>query len=187
MTPLVIKRCERVAPFESSESIRGVRARSMERDMARHANAWSEGEPVELRRGDLVQARLSPGPGQAVESETFTGSGGHARPNGRQVGYLHTAEVASLLGVSPNILREWERRYAFPRPRRLPGGGLLFAEVEIAALQDALRDSMSVCGALARARAQVDARASPSVPSRSADDRRDGSGSSNRSANHSRS
>ena len=129
--------------------------------MARHANAWSEGEPVgELRRGDLDQARLSPDPGQAVESEPFTG-GGHARLNGSQVGYLQTAEVASLLGVSPNMLCEWERRYAFPRPRRLPGEGLLFAEVEIAALQDALRDSMSVRGAVARARAQVDAGGSP--------------------------
>lgn len=77
------------------------------------------------------------------------------------MGYLRTAEVASLLGVSPNMLREWERRYAFPRPRRLPSEGLLFADVEIAALQDALRDSMSVSGAVARARRQVDARDPP--------------------------
>jgi hypothetical protein len=134
----------------------------MEKDMARHANAWSGGEPVgEFRRGELDQARLCPDLGQAVDSEPFTGGGGHARLNGSRVGYLGTAEVASLLGVSPNMLREWERRYAFPRPRRSPGEGLLFAEVEIAALRDALRDSMSVCGAVARARAQVDARRSP--------------------------
>jgi hypothetical protein len=130
--------------------------------MARHANAWSRGEPVgELRRGELDQARLTPDLGQPVESEPFTGGGGHARLKGSQVGYLRTAEVASLLGVSPNMLREWERRYAFPRPRRSPGDGLLFVEVEIAALRDALRDSMSVCGAVARARAQVAARGSP--------------------------
>jgi hypothetical protein len=43
----------------------------------------------------------------------------------------------------------------------LPGEGLLFADVEIAALQAALRDSMSVSGAVARARRQVDARESP--------------------------
>jgi hypothetical protein len=159
----------------------------MERDMARHANASSRREPVELRRGDLDQARLSPDPGQAVESEPFTGGGGHARLYGRHAGYLQTAEVASLLGVSPNMLRAWERRYAFPRPRRLPGEGLLYAEVEIAALQDALRDSMSVCGAVARARAQVAPRGSPSVPSRPADGQRDRSGSSNRSSNRSRS
>jgi predicted DNA-binding transcriptional regulator AlpA len=125
--------------------------------MARHANARSGGEPVgELRRRELDQARLSPDLGQAVESDPFAGGGGHARLNGSQVGYLRTAEVASLLGVSPNMLREWERRYAFPRPRRSPGKARLFAEVEIAALRDALRDSMSVCGAVARARAQVD-------------------------------
>jgi hypothetical protein len=130
--------------------------------MARHGNAWSGGEPVgELRRGDLHQARLSTEFGPAVESDPFTRGGGHGRPNGSQVGYLRTAEVASLLGVSPNMLREWERRYAFPRPRRAAGEGLLFAEVEIAALQDALRDSMSVFGAVARARRQVDARDSP--------------------------
>ena len=129
--------------------------------MARHANLWSRGERVGvLRRGDLDQARLSPDLGQAVESEPMTG-GGHARLNGSQVGYLRAAAVASLLGVSPNTLREWERRYAFPRPRRLPGEGLLFADVEIAALQAALRDSMSVSGAVARARRQVDARKLP--------------------------
>jgi predicted DNA-binding transcriptional regulator AlpA len=98
--------------------------------MARHADAWSGG------------------------------GGGHARLNGRQVTYLRTAEVASRLGVSSTMLREWERRYAFPRPRHLPDEGLLFADVEIAALQDALRDSMSVSGAVARARRQVDARKS---------------------------
>jgi hypothetical protein len=59
------------------------------------------------------------------------------------------------------MLREWEHRYAFPRPRRLPSEGLLFADFEIAALQDALRDSMSVSGAVARARRQVDARDPP--------------------------
>src|SRR3984885_8466794 len=126
----------------------------MEKDMARHPYPWWGGGPAgEFRRGELDQARLCPDLGQAVDSEPFTGGGGHARLNGSRVGYLGTAEVASLLSVSPNMLREWERRYAFPRPRRSPGEGLLFAEVEIAALRDALRDSMSVCGAVAPARA----------------------------------
>jgi predicted DNA-binding transcriptional regulator AlpA len=125
--------------------------------MARHADAWSGGKTHwRASRGDLDEARLSRDLGQAVDSEPFSGGGGHARLNGSQVRYLRTAEVASLLGVNSSMLREWERRYAFPRPRHLPDDSLLFADVEIAALEDALRDSMSVSGAMARARRQVD-------------------------------
>ena len=119
-----------------------------------------EVNPLFASRGDLDQARLGRDLGQAGDSEPFTG-GGRTRLNGSQVGYLRTAEVTSLLGVSSNMLRAWERRYAFPRPRHFPDEGLLFADVEIAALQDALRDSMSVSAAVARARRQVDARESP--------------------------
>jgi predicted DNA-binding transcriptional regulator AlpA len=72
-----------------------------------------------------------------------------------------TAEAARLLGVSPSMLREWEQQYAFPRPRRMPGERLLFADVEIAALQDALRDGLSVSSAVMRARRQVDERDAP--------------------------
>ena len=35
---------------------------------------------------------------------------------------IRTNAAAAMLGVSPNTLRSWERRFGFPQPRRTPGG-----------------------------------------------------------------
>ena len=53
--------------------------------------------------------------------------------------YLKTTEAATLLNVSPNTLRAWERRFGFPRPRRSPGGHRSYAHGEVAALREALQ------------------------------------------------
>lgn len=66
--------------------------------------------------------------------------------------FLKTSEAAALLNVSPNTLRSWERRFAFPMPRRSPGGHRLYTHGEIAALHDALQDGLSVSSAMSRAR-----------------------------------
>lgn len=42
--------------------------------------------------------------------------------------------VASLLGVTPNLLRAWERRYAFTRPARQTGRQRLYSERDLALL-----------------------------------------------------
>ena len=65
---------------------------------------------------------------------------------------LKTSEAATLLNVSPNTLRAWERRFGYPRPQRSPGKHRLYTHGEIAALRDALHDGLSISSAVSRAR-----------------------------------
>jgi DNA-binding transcriptional MerR regulator len=65
--------------------------------------------------------------------------------------YLKTSEAATLLNVSPNTLRAWERRFGFPKPARSQGKHRLFTHGEIAALRDALADGLSISSAVSRA------------------------------------
>jgi MerR family transcriptional regulator, light-induced transcriptional regulator len=57
-----------------------------------------------------------------------------------------------MLGVSPNTLRSWERRYGFPRPRRSPGGHRQYALHEIESLRATLAETHNVSSAIALAR-----------------------------------
>ncbi len=57
-----------------------------------------------------------------------------------------------MLRVSPNTLRSWERRYAFPRPIRTPGGHRQYALAEIEALRLSLAETRNVSSAVALAR-----------------------------------
>jgi DNA-binding transcriptional MerR regulator len=57
-----------------------------------------------------------------------------------------------MLGVSPNTLRSWERRYEFPSPHRSPGGHRLYALAEIEALRTALAEAPNISSAIALAR-----------------------------------
>jgi DNA-binding transcriptional MerR regulator len=66
--------------------------------------------------------------------------------------YLKTSEAASLLNVSPNTLRAWERRFDFPKPARSQGKHRLFTHGEVAALRDALQEGLSISSAVSRAR-----------------------------------
>ena len=66
--------------------------------------------------------------------------------------YLKTSEAATLLNVSPNTLRAWERRFGFPKPQRSPGMHRLFTHGEVAALRDALQEGLSISSAVSRAR-----------------------------------
>jgi len=66
--------------------------------------------------------------------------------------HLKTSEAAAVLGVSPNTLRAWERRFGFPQPQRSPGHHRMFTHGEIAALRDALQDGLSISSAVSRAR-----------------------------------
>ncbi|MDX6650745.1 MAG: MerR family transcriptional regulator, light-induced transcriptional regulator [Solirubrobacteraceae bacterium] len=70
----------------------------------------------------------------------------------RSVRYLKTSEAASLLNVSPNTLRAWERRFGYPKPQRSPGKHRLYTHGEIAALKDALQEGLSISSAVSRAR-----------------------------------
>ena len=57
-----------------------------------------------------------------------------------------------MLGVSPNTLRSWERRYSFPRPRRSPGGHRQYELSEIESLRVTLAETHNVSSAVALAR-----------------------------------
>jgi DNA-binding transcriptional MerR regulator len=57
-----------------------------------------------------------------------------------------------MLGVSPNTLRSWERRYGFPCPRRSAGGHRQYALTDVEALRAALAQTHNVSSAIAIAR-----------------------------------
>lgn len=55
--------------------------------------------------------------------------------------------VASLLGVTPNVLRAWERRYQFTTPARQTGGQRLYSDQDVALLArvvELTREGLSV-------------------------------------------
>lgn len=53
-----------------------------------------------------------------------------------------------MLGVSPNTLRSWERRYGFPRPHRSQGGHRQYALAEIESLRLTLAETHNVSSAV---------------------------------------
>jgi DNA-binding transcriptional MerR regulator len=57
-----------------------------------------------------------------------------------------------MLGVSPNTLRSWERRYNFPQPLRSPGGHRQYSLTEIEALRFTLAETHNVSSAISLAR-----------------------------------
>lgn len=65
---------------------------------------------------------------------------------------IRTNAAAVMLGVSPNTLRSWERRYGFPGPRRSPGGHRQYALTEIESLRATLAETHNVSSAIALAR-----------------------------------
>lgn len=65
---------------------------------------------------------------------------------------IRTNAAAVMLGVSPNTLRSWERRYEFPCPRRTPGGHRQYALGEIESLRATLAETHNVSSAIALAR-----------------------------------
>lgn len=65
---------------------------------------------------------------------------------------LKTSEAASLLNVSPNTVRAWERRFGYPKPGRSPGKHRLYNYAEVVALRDALEEGLSISSAVSVAR-----------------------------------
>jgi len=47
----------------------------------------------------------------------------------------NTAAVEQQTGLRPATFRAWERRYGFPKPRRLPGNQRLYSDQDIAAIR----------------------------------------------------
>jgi MerR family transcriptional regulator, light-induced transcriptional regulator len=61
-----------------------------------------------------------------------------------------------MLGISPNTLRSWERRYGFPAPERSAGGHRQYALTEIESLRLALAETHNVSSAVSLARERGD-------------------------------
>jgi DNA-binding transcriptional MerR regulator/methylmalonyl-CoA mutase cobalamin-binding subunit len=65
---------------------------------------------------------------------------------------IRTNAAAEVLGVSPNTLRSWERRYGFPTPRRTPGNHRNYELVELQTLRDTLAETGNISSAIELAR-----------------------------------
>lgn len=74
---------------------------------------------------------------------------------------IRTNAAAAMLGVSPNTIRSWERRYEFPQPHRSPGGHRQYSLAEIEALRTALAETHNVSSAVSLARERGEGPSSP--------------------------
>lgn len=76
---------------------------------------------------------------------------------------IRTNAAAVMLGISPNTLRSWERRYSFPQPLRSAGGHRQYSLSEIESLRLTLAETHNVSSAISLARERGDG---PSTSSR---------------------
>lgn len=73
---------------------------------------------------------------------------------------IRTNAAAEVLGVSPNTLRSWERRYGYPVPRRTPGNHRNYELIELQTLREALAETGNISSAIELARQRQEAPAS---------------------------
>jgi MerR family transcriptional regulator, light-induced transcriptional regulator len=76
-------------------------------------------------------------------------------------GSIRTNAAAAMLGVSPNTLRSWERRFGYPEPTRTAGGHRQFDLAEIEALRAAFEETQNISSAISVARERGTGPASP--------------------------
>ena len=69
---------------------------------------------------------------------------------------IRTNAAAEVLGVSPNTLRSWERRYGFPKPKRTVGNHRHYELLELQTLRDALAQTGNISSAVELARQRQD-------------------------------
>jgi MerR family transcriptional regulator, light-induced transcriptional regulator len=74
---------------------------------------------------------------------------------------IRTNAAAELLGVSPNTLRSWERRFEYPKPRRTAGGHRQYDLVELESLRRALLETHNISSAIEVARQRGEGPSSP--------------------------
>jgi len=65
---------------------------------------------------------------------------------------IRTNAAAVMLGVSPNTLRSWERRFGYPSPARTSGGHRQYDLADIEALKQAFEETQNVSSAISIAR-----------------------------------
>lgn len=72
-------------------------------------------------------------------------------------GYLRIGELARRVGLTPDVLRAWERRYELLEPERSPGGFRLYSDSDLArvvAMQRYLEAGLAPAQAAIRTRAE---------------------------------
>jgi MerR family transcriptional regulator, light-induced transcriptional regulator len=74
---------------------------------------------------------------------------------------IRTNAAAELLGVSPNTLRSWERRFGYPKPRRTQGGHRQYDLAELEGLRRALQETHNISSAIEVARQRGEGPSSP--------------------------
>jgi MerR family transcriptional regulator, light-induced transcriptional regulator len=88
---------------------------------------------------------------------------GPSKLNNPHMSVIRTNAAAGLLGVSPNTLRGWERRFGYPTPRRTEGGHRQFDLAEVEALRQAFQETHDIASAISVARERGEG---PSTPAR---------------------
>ena len=73
---------------------------------------------------------------------------------------IRTNAAAEILGVNPNTLRSWERRFGYPQPERTPGNHRQYQLLELQTLRDALAETGNIASAVELARQRQAAPAS---------------------------
>ena len=94
-------------------------------------------------------------------------------PNGpaeREPGYLRIGELARRTGVSPELLRAWERRYGLLRPARTQGGYRLYTAADEARIRRMRAYLARGVAAAEAARLAVDAEAQATSAQTAPDD-----------------
>ncbi|MGO9249331.1 MAG: MerR family transcriptional regulator, partial [Solirubrobacteraceae bacterium] len=61
---------------------------------------------------------------------------------------IRTNAAAAMLGVSPNTLRSWERRFGYPAPQRTEGSHRQFELSEIETLRQAFSETHDIASAV---------------------------------------
>ena len=79
---------------------------------------------------------------------------------------IRTNAAAELLGVSPNTLRSWERRFSYPKPRRTQGGHRQYELAELESLRRALLETHNISSAIELARQRGEGPSSPEPAAR---------------------
>ena len=71
---------------------------------------------------------------------------------GPRMGDLSLDEAAAMLGVTPDTLRAWERRFDYPHSISGAAGERRYTHREVIALRDSLRAGLSIVAAISKAR-----------------------------------
>ena len=74
---------------------------------------------------------------------------------------IRTNAAAELLGVSPNTLRSWERRFGYPAPARTTGGHRQYDLGDLEALRRALLETHNISSAIQVAQQRGEGPTSP--------------------------